>query len=125
MVRQRVEGKMMRRMAAVMLVVACSVMVTSADQKHGRPKILGIASAHFYSTDLPAARQFYQLILHPAEPCAWCEETGNRTLRITLPSGQQVTFSAPDGPAPKDLLREAVLATDNSKAIRSYLHPTK
>src|SRR5215813_9697181 len=110
MVRQRVEGKMMRRMAAVMLVVACSVMVTSADQKHGRPKILGIAAAHFYSTDLPAARKFYQLILHPAEPCTWCKQSGSTPILITLPSGQKVTFTAAPTPAPKELLWEATLA---------------
>ena len=114
---------MNRLAAAILALFLCTA--ASADEKHTRPKILGIASAHFYSTDLPAARKFYALILHPAEPCSWCKQTGSAPINIALPSGQTVIFTAPDGPPPRDLLWEVVLATDNVKAMKQYLEANK
>jgi catechol 2,3-dioxygenase-like lactoylglutathione lyase family enzyme len=114
----------MNRLAAAILVLfLCTA--ASADEKHPRPRILGIASAHFYSTDLPAARKFYALILHPSAPCSWCRQTGSVPINISLPSGQTVTFTNPDGPPPRDLLWEVVLATDNVKAMKRYLEANK
>jgi len=101
------------------LVFVCGS--AGAKEKPARPKILGIAAAHFYSTDVPAARKFYELILHPAEPCSWCKQTGTAPILITLPSGQKVTFTPAPAPAPKDLLWEVTLATDNVKAMKEYL----
>src|SRR3954454_15635423 len=116
---------MMKRFAAAVLVMMTTALLFSssltAKEKPARPKILGIASAHFYSTDMPAARKFYTLILHEGDNCRWCKETGNKTMLITLPSGQMVTFSLAPNPAPKDLLWEVVLATDNVKAMKKYL----
>jgi catechol 2,3-dioxygenase-like lactoylglutathione lyase family enzyme len=112
-------------LAIVVAVALAAGIVVGAKDVPVRPKILGIASAHFYSTDLPAARKFYALILHPAEPCSWCKQTGSAPLVITLPSGQTVTFTAPDGPPPKDLLWEVLLATDNAKAMKHYLEANK
>ena len=114
---------MNRLAAAILALFLCTA--ASADEKHPRPKILGIASAHFYSTDLPAARKFYALILHPAEPCSWCKQTGSAPINIALPSGQTAIFTAPDGPPPRDLLWEVVLATDNVKAMKQYLEANK
>jgi predicted enzyme related to lactoylglutathione lyase/catechol 2,3-dioxygenase-like lactoylglutathione lyase family enzyme len=112
--------KVMNRIAAaVLLVLVCGS--AGAKEKPARPKILGIAAAHFYSTDVPAARKFYQLILHPTEPCSWCKQTGTAPILITLPSGQKVTFTPAPVPAPKDLLWEVTLATDNVKAMKEYL----
>jgi catechol 2,3-dioxygenase-like lactoylglutathione lyase family enzyme len=113
----------MKRLASIVATIAVLAACASlfATEKPARPKILGIAAAHFYSTDLPAARKFYQLILHPAEPCSWCKQTGSAPILITLPSGQKVTFTAAPTPAPKDLLWEVTLATDNVKAMKAYL----
>jgi catechol 2,3-dioxygenase-like lactoylglutathione lyase family enzyme len=114
---------MKRLAAAICVLFVCAS--TGAKEKTAIPKIFGIASAHFYSTDLPAARKFYALILHPAEPCSWCKETGSVPINISLLSGQTVTFTAPDGPPPRDLLWEVVLATDNVKAMKRYLEANK
>jgi len=114
----------MKRCAAGVLTVVLALFACawlSAKEKPARPKILGIATAHFYSTDIPAARKFYQLILHPAEPCPWCKQTGSAPILITLPSGQTATFTAAPTPTPKDLLWEVTLATDNAKAMKAYL----
>ena len=114
----------MKRFAAGVLTVVLALLACAclnAKEKPARPKILGIAAAHFYSTDVPAARKFYQLILHPAEPCSWCKQTGNTPILVTLPSGQRATFTAAPTPAPKDLLWEVTLATDNAKAMKEYL----
>jgi catechol 2,3-dioxygenase-like lactoylglutathione lyase family enzyme len=106
---------------ALVLVPWLNAKDKSAGNRPARPKILGIASAHFYSTDLPAARRFYALVLHEGSDCRWCKETGSKTMRITLPSGQLVTFSTAPNPTPKDLLWEVVLATDNVKSMKKYL----
>jgi catechol 2,3-dioxygenase-like lactoylglutathione lyase family enzyme len=115
----------MNRFAVAILALVLCAVAANADEKHPRPRILGIASAHFYSTDLPAARKFYALILHPGEPCSWCQQTGAAPINIPLPSGQTVTFTAPEGPPPRDLLWEVVLATDNVKAMKYYLEANK
>src|SRR5215813_12560244 len=114
---------MTRLARAVLTVVLVFGVGTASDakEKPARPKILGIAAAHFYSTDLPAARKFYQLILHPTDPCTWCKQSGSAPILITLPSGQKVTFTAAPTPAPKELLWEVTLATDNAKAMQAYL----
>jgi catechol 2,3-dioxygenase-like lactoylglutathione lyase family enzyme len=114
---------MKRLAAAILALFLCTA--ARADENHPRPKILGIASVHFYSTDLPTAREFYALILHPSEPCSWCKQTDSVPINISLPSGQSVTFSSPDGPPPRDLLWEVVLATDNVKAMKRYLEANK
>jgi len=115
----RTVNVMNRIAAAVLLVFVCGS--AGAKEKPARPKILGIAAAHFYSTDIPAARKFYQLTLHPAEACSWCKQTGAAPILITLPSGQRVTFTQAPAPTPKDLLWEVTLATDNAKTMKEYL----
>src|SRR5438132_1260338 len=114
---------MMKRFAGAVLVIMALLCGSglAAKEKPARPKILGIASAHFYSTDMPAARTFYTLILHEGDNCRWCKETGNKTMLISLPSGQKVTFTSAPAPTPKDLLWEVTLATDNVKAMKEYL----
>jgi catechol 2,3-dioxygenase-like lactoylglutathione lyase family enzyme len=124
MVRVLIRGEMMKRFAAAIAAVVAALCVCgsgNAREKPERPKILGIASAHFYSTDIPSARKFYALILREDDSCRWCKESGNKTLLIGLPSGQTVTFSAAPNPTPKDLLWEVVLATNNIKAMKKYL----
>jgi catechol 2,3-dioxygenase-like lactoylglutathione lyase family enzyme len=118
----------MKRFAAAILMTVTALILcgwVGAKEKPARPKILGIASAHFYSTDLPAARKFYALILHEADNCSWCKQTGSTPIDISLPSGQSVTFAPTNGTPPRDLLIEVVLATDNVKAMKKYLTDNK
>ena len=107
----------MNRFAAVIL--ALSLWATAgADGKHPRPKILGIASVHFYSTDLSAARKFYAQILEPGVAC--CKDKSSDPIAMLLWSKQSLTLTTPEGPAPASLLAEIVFATDNAKAMREY-----
>jgi catechol 2,3-dioxygenase-like lactoylglutathione lyase family enzyme len=115
----------MNRFAATILALFLCASA-SADEKHPRPRILGIASVRFYTTNLPAARTFYAQILDdPGIVCHWCEEEASKPLRISLPSRQWLTFSSPNGAPPASLLAEVVLATDNLKEMREYLAANK
>lgn len=111
--------------SAIVVLICVGGLYSAAKPAPKRPPILGIASAHFYSTDLPLARKFYAAILVPSDPCSWCKENGSAPIVIHLPSGQNVTFTAPDGPAPKNLLWEVVLATNDVKAMKKYLETNK
>ncbi|MGA2430408.1 MAG: VOC family protein [Candidatus Acidiferrum sp.] len=115
---------MNRFATAILALFACAS--ASADTSHPRPQILGIFSVHFYSTDLPAAREFYSRILDDPEiVCHWCEALPSDRLAIILPSKQILTFSLPTGVPPSNLLVEIVFATDNAKAMREYLMANK
>jgi catechol 2,3-dioxygenase-like lactoylglutathione lyase family enzyme len=115
------------------------ILCVSAAAQDGpaRPRILGTASVHFYSSDLKEARSFYSKVLHPEGACLWCEETplqgvnlGTQQLPV-LPlvmspsSGQQVMVSKPLKTPPPDLLYEIVFATDNVQAMKKYLLANK
>jgi catechol 2,3-dioxygenase-like lactoylglutathione lyase family enzyme len=114
----------MNRVAATIVALfLCAVAGTGKD--HQRPKILGIASLHFYSTNLPAARTFYSQIIDPGIACTICEGHDLDPILIELPSGQSVSFTAPQGAPPPNLLAEVVLATDDVEALRKYLAANK
>jgi catechol 2,3-dioxygenase-like lactoylglutathione lyase family enzyme len=102
-----------------------------------RPRILGIASVHFYSSDIQAARSFYSKVLKPEGACFWCEEIpvqgvdlGTRQapmlpLIMSLSSGQQLTLSKPFKVPPPNLMYEIVFATENVQAMKKYLLANK
>lgn len=90
-----------------------------------RPRILGLASVHFYATNIAAARPFYQQVMHPEGACLWCEQPPTSPFGIPLSSGQVVTLSAPSRVLPPNLLYEIVFATDSLKAMRTYLLSNK
>jgi len=103
----------------------CATTSAVADETHPRPKILGIESVTFYSTNLPAARIFYSRIADPKLTCRMCEQEALQPFIVSLPSGQSVRFISPEGTPPSNLLAEVVLATNNVKAMREYLAGNK
>ena len=112
----------MKRFAAAILTLCLCTAAARADEKHPRPKILGIASAHFYSTNLSAARAFYSIVFARDLKCTMCEEHAFDPITVALPSGQIVIFTGPSkGPVPSNFLAEVVFATDNTKAMEAYL----
>jgi catechol 2,3-dioxygenase-like lactoylglutathione lyase family enzyme/predicted enzyme related to lactoylglutathione lyase len=117
----------MKRLAAMILtaLTLCICASGGAKEKPARPKVLGIAGAHFYSTDLPAARKFYSIVVSRDLTCTMCEEGVMRPLNVALPSQQIVTFSGAPNPVPRDLLWEVTLATDNVQAMEKYLKANK
>jgi catechol 2,3-dioxygenase-like lactoylglutathione lyase family enzyme len=115
---------MSRFATAILALFVCAS--TNADPNHPRPRILGIFSVHFYSTNLPAARQFYAEILDdPGIVCHWCEATPLDSLTISLPSQQLLIFTRPNGAPPSNLLAQIFFATDDAKAMRQYLVDNK
>jgi catechol 2,3-dioxygenase-like lactoylglutathione lyase family enzyme len=112
----------MRRFAVATLTLVLCTVVARADDKHPRPKILGIAGVHFYSTDLPAARKFYSIVFAKDLTCSTCEKHGTDGISALLPSRQIVVFTPPpQGATPSNLLAEVVFATDNIQAMEAYL----
>jgi catechol 2,3-dioxygenase-like lactoylglutathione lyase family enzyme len=116
----------MNQFAAAILTLALCTAAATGDEKHSRPKILGIASAHFYSTNLSAARAFYSIVFARDLKCTMCEEHAFDPITVALPSGQIVIFTGPSkGPVPSNLLAEVVFATDNTKGMEAYLKANK
>ena len=109
----------------------------AAQDGPARPRILGIASVHFYSTDIQAARSFYSKVLHPERTCFWCEEIPIQGVNLEtqqpfvlplvmpLSSGQHLTLSKPLKAPPRNLLYEIVFATENVQALKKYLLANK
>jgi len=120
--------------ALISLIFCVSVV---AQDGTPRPRILGIASVHFYSSDIQAARSFYSKIVHPEGTCLWCEETPMQgvnlgaqqtlflPLVVPLSSGQHLTLSKPIKAPPRNLLYEIVFATENVQAMKKYLLANK
>lgn len=103
------------------LVVSLLAFSSIAGNPPKRPKIIGIASLHFYSTKLATARAFYAKLLDPALTCIMCEEQAMDRFTLFPSVGQSVLFTKPDGDAPSNLLVEITFSTDNLNAMRKYL----
>ena len=109
----------MKRFAVGMLtLMLCGA--ARADEKHPRPKILGIAMVQFYTTNLSGARSFYSKIIDPSIACVMCEEHAADPILIKLPSGQFLKFTPVDKPI-ENFLADVVFATDDVKSLREYL----
>jgi catechol 2,3-dioxygenase-like lactoylglutathione lyase family enzyme len=103
------------------LLVSLLAFPLLASDPPKRPKIIGIASLHFYSTKLATARAFYAKILDPELTCVMCEEHVLDPFTVYPSIGQSVLFTKPDGDPPTNLLVEITFSTDNLKAMRKYL----
>ncbi len=112
--------------SAGLLCVLCvsspllSALTSSPSTPPARPKILGIASVHFYSSNLPRARQFYRDILADATECHWCEKIPT-SYSFLLPTGQSIHLTAPPSPSPTDFLADIALLVDNLDQLKRYL----
>jgi catechol 2,3-dioxygenase-like lactoylglutathione lyase family enzyme len=90
-----------------------------------RPKILEIWQVRIYTTNEPAARDFYNAIFRtlamaqaPATKCLWCEA-------ISKDANAPVILYPATTPAPQDFLSAIVLRTDNAAELRRYLEQNK
>src|SRR6266478_1883682 len=100
-------------------------VVASADERHPRPRILGISRVGFYSTNIAAARGFYSQVLRPEGACLWCEQTPRSPLGIMLSLNQMLILSAPQETPPSNLLSEIDFAVEDLKVLKSYLAANK
>lgn len=96
-----------------------------ADEKHPRPRILGVAFVRIQVSDIDKAKEFYSLALSavprpttPKEPCNWCEIT-------ILPSSDKhngpIELEKVGNPAPPSLVREIAMFTEDAGKLRNYL----
>jgi catechol 2,3-dioxygenase-like lactoylglutathione lyase family enzyme len=110
----------MKRIPIVLL--ALSVCLSSrADQKHPRPRILGISHVKFYSTNIARARGFYSQVLRPEGTCLWCEQIPQSPLTVFLSASQRLTLSTLSNAPPSSLLYEIDFAVDDVSAMKNYL----
>src|SRR5260370_1655073 len=126
----------MKRLLGVLIGLSCCFSAGAQDGP-ARPRILGIASVHFYSSDIKAARSFYSKVVRPEGACLWCEEIplegvnlGTQQLLVLplvmpLSSGQHLTLSKPLKAPPTNLLYEIVFATENVQAMKKFLLANK
>jgi catechol 2,3-dioxygenase-like lactoylglutathione lyase family enzyme len=109
---------------AAVALLATTVILNAKDEPV-RPKILGIAAVHLYSTDMPNARQFYSKTLSPSGACLWCEQTPLSPLTVLLNKDQTVLVNRSPDPTPTNLVAEVSLAVDNLGQLLKYLQAQK
>jgi catechol 2,3-dioxygenase-like lactoylglutathione lyase family enzyme len=102
-------------------------MPGTADEGHPGPRIVGISTVVFYSTDLRETSRFYRQLLRPPDHCSWCEPLFPRPglfIGLTFDHGllQGLTLKSPPALPPSNLLYEIVFATTNTlKEVKEYL----
>lgn len=96
-----------------------------ANDQPKRPKITGIASVHFLTTDIAQARSFYAKVLDPSVACIMCEEHVLDPFALKFASGQMVVILPAKGDPPTNLLTAICFYTDDLKGMRRYLKANK
>src|SRR2546423_80791 len=123
------------KMTFASLAGLCFCISAAAQNQPPRPRVSGIASVQFYSTNIDSGRDFYKTITGSegtaADSCVWCERSplgGTNPITLTDPpfvlalnSGQIVALSKIPKISPTNLLYQVVFATDDVKAMKKYL----
>ncbi len=105
---------------AVAAVLVCSE-AAAAQTKVARPKILGVAHAAYYVSDLAKARQFYEGLLGFAEPYALNGDNGaDRIAFVKINDNQYLELFA-DTPSGDGQLNHIAFYTDDATRMRNYL----
>ena len=110
---------MKRTVTSLLVLFLC--LSAKADEKHPRPRILGISRVEFYSTNIAAARSFYSQVLRPEGTCLWCEQIPRSPLTMLLSLKQMLTVSTPPSALPPNLLYEVDFAVEDVKSMKDYL----
>jgi len=93
--------------------------VSAAREPH-RPHIWRIAQVTLLSTDVAAARDFYEKLLPAGHiTCEGCAKVSNDALMVN--SVQSIYLSRASSPVPANLLFSVAFATDNLGELRRYL----
>jgi len=116
---------------SLLALLLCALCVSSPllsalhSSPPARPKILGIASVHFYSSEVPQARELYRVILSDTAACDWCEKlpTSNS---FYFPSGQSILLTAPPASTPSSSkLKGIAFQIDDFRAMTAFLKSKK
>lgn len=112
----------MKRYALLFAVLLCC-SATMAQDNPARPKILGIAAVHLYSTDATGARDFYSQVFSLGKRCPGCNDVSLLTMRLNL---DQLLFVVNrPSPAPPNLLADVTFSTDDLEAMSRFLTSKK
>lgn len=90
-----------------------------------RPKILGIAAVHLYSTDSTGARDFYSRVFTLGGQCIGCEDARRMQLTIRLNLDQLLFVIDRPSPPPSKLLADVTFSTDDLEAMSRFLTSKK
>jgi len=105
--------------------VLATAFLVSAKDEPTRPRILGIAAVHLYSTNFTSARDFYSKTLNPGAQCLWCEETPQQPFRVFLNKDQRLFLDPSPEPTPSNLVSEVSFAVDDLAELQKYLKAQK
>jgi catechol 2,3-dioxygenase-like lactoylglutathione lyase family enzyme len=104
--------------AMACLLVLCVCVAANARRLPQRPRILGIAGVTILSTDLPAANDFYRMVIYPESVCNLCERPPRRFFGLV--TGQKIELlEAPI--AASSLLWEVSFLTEDLGQLRKFL----
>jgi len=111
------------RIVIVLCTVFCLLISTAAAQDSGtqRPRILGIAHASFFVSDLAKARVFYRDLLGFAEPFSLKRDDGSVRLDFLKINDLQYVELSTDPARGDGQLNHFAIYTDNAQQMRDYL----
>jgi catechol 2,3-dioxygenase-like lactoylglutathione lyase family enzyme len=121
----RLSSRAKRGICFFFAIMLGAIFVCAAPRPPSRPRILGIAAVHLYSTNIAAARDFYSKSLNPGRLCAWCEEVPREPLAIPLNSHQVVIINSSPEPTPPNLVAEVSFTVDNLGELSKYFAAQK
>jgi catechol 2,3-dioxygenase-like lactoylglutathione lyase family enzyme len=114
----------MKRSIFAFAILVCCVASFAADSPK-RPRILGIAEADIYVTNIAASRNFYSSAVGPTGPCVWCEEIPRSPFIVPLNDSQNVFLWNGPSTAPSNLLTQITFWTDDLKRLKEFLTANK
>jgi len=116
-----VSSRAQRGICFVFAFALGALFLSAAPKPASRPRILGIAAVHLYSTNIANARDFYSKTLHAGSPCIWCEQPPRTPLAIPLNKDQTVIINGSPEPTPPNLVAEVSFAVDDLGELLKYL----
>lgn len=111
---------MSKRTIAALLAVSASLPI-AAQQNVERPKILGVAHAAFYITDLAKTRQFYEDFLGFAEPFTLPKKSGGVRIAFVKINDHQYLELFNEAGRGEGQLNHISIYTDDADRMRDYL----
>src|SRR6516164_1567620 len=106
--------------------IGFAVMLTAAARGTDKPEgahIRGIAGVRMYTSDIRAARKFYQDITETGRSCDWCETQAPSAFR--LPSGQFILLSYVHRYDGKDMLAEVSFDVQDLEELEKIFKKNK
>jgi catechol 2,3-dioxygenase-like lactoylglutathione lyase family enzyme len=107
-----------KRLAFLLACTLCCFSAVAKRKPPKRPRILAIAGATIFVSDVTEARNFYLKLIDPEHVCNYCEEVPSRFL--FLPSGQRITLEKAPVPPPANLLAEVSFLTEDLEGFKRY-----